>query len=40
MSERRDFSGILFKNNRKQQDTHADYEGNCTIAGQEYQVSR
>lgn len=36
MSERRDFSGILFKNNRKQQDTHADYEGNCTIAGQEY----
>lgn len=36
MTEKRDNSGVIFKNNRKQQDTHADYEGNCTIAGQEY----
>ncbi len=36
MTEKRANSGVIFKNNRKQQDTHADYGGNCTIAGQEY----
>lgn len=39
MSERRDMSGILFKNDRKQQDTHADYQGTCTIGGIEYYMN-
>lgn len=39
MSERRDMSGILFKNDRKQQDTHADYQGTCTINGVEYYMN-
>ena len=39
MSERRDMSGILFKNDRKQQDTHADYQGTCTIGGVEYYMN-
>ena len=39
MSERRDFSGILFKNDRKQQDNHADYQGNCMIGGIEYYMN-
>ena len=39
MSEKRDNSGILFKNDRKQQDNHADYQGTCTINGVEYYMN-
>ena len=39
MSERRDMSGVLFKNDRKQQDNHADYQGTCTIGGVEYYMN-
>ena len=39
MSEKRDNSGILFKNDSKQQDTHADYQGTCTIGGVEYYMN-
>ena len=39
MSEQRDFSGILFKNDRKQQDNHADYQETCTIGGIEYYMN-
>lgn len=28
--------GVLFKNKEKKQDTHADYQGNINVAGQEY----
>lgn len=34
--EQRDNSGILFKNNRKEDPKHADYRGNATIDGVEY----
>lgn len=33
MTEKRDYSGILFKNDRKTQPNHPDYTGNCTING-------
>ncbi len=39
MTEKRANSGILFKNDRKQQDTHADYQGTCTINGVEYYMN-
>jgi hypothetical protein len=32
----RDMSGILFKNDRKEQDSHADYNGTATINGEEF----
>ncbi len=34
--ERKDNQGALFKNERKEQDTHADYNGNCRIDGHDY----
>lgn len=39
MTEKRDNSGILFKNNRKDKDTHPDYTGNATIDGRDYWIS-
>ena len=35
MTDKRDNSGVLFKNTKKEQPNHADYEGNCTVNGQE-----
>jgi hypothetical protein len=32
----RDMSGVLFKNDRKEQETHADYNGTATINGEEF----
>ena len=39
MSDKRDNSGILFKNDRKEQPNHPDTKGNATIDGVEYYVS-
>ena len=37
--QRRDNSGILFTNDRKEKDSHPDRTGTATIAGIEYRVS-
>lgn len=36
MTQQRDNSGILFKNDRKEQPNHSDYQGECTIDGKQY----
>lgn len=37
--EQRDNSGALFRNDRKEQDSHPDHTGTAKIAGREYYVS-
>jgi cytochrome b involved in lipid metabolism len=39
MSDKRDMSGALFKNTKKEKDSHPDYTGNCTIDGKDYWIS-
>lgn len=37
--EKRDLSGALFKNDRKEKETQPDYRGDVKIDGQEYWLS-
>jgi len=37
--EKREGSGALFKNDRKEQDSHPDYKGDILINGQEFWLS-
>ena len=37
--EKRDLSGVLFKNDRKEKETHADYRGEIRINGQDFWLS-
>jgi hypothetical protein len=39
MSNSRDMSGALFKNDRKEKDTHPDYRGDITIDGRKFWLS-
>lgn len=39
MTTKYDNSGTLFKNDRKEKDTHADYQGSATINGVEFWIS-
>jgi len=37
--EPRDNSGALFKNERKEKDTHPDYKGNARLGGVDYEIA-
>ncbi len=37
--EQRDNSGALFKNERKEKDTHPDYKGNARLGGVDYDIA-
>ena len=37
--EKRDNSGVLFKNDKKETGNHPDYKGNITVDGQDYWLS-
>lgn len=39
MSEKKDNSGVLFRNSRKETEKHPDYTGSATIGGVEYWIS-
>lgn len=37
--DQKDMSGVLFRNDRKEKDTHPDYTGNARIDGRDYWLS-
>lgn len=39
MSQQRDNSGTLGRNQRREKDTHPEYNGKCVIDGREYWIS-
>jgi hypothetical protein len=39
MENRKDNSGVLFKNDKKETPNHPDYKGNITVNGQDYWLS-
>jgi hypothetical protein len=39
MENRKDNSGVLFKNDKKETGNHPDYKGNITVNGQDYWLS-
>lgn len=39
MTQRKDNSFALFKNDRKEKDTHADYQGSLMVDGKEYWIN-